>query len=116
MSPEQLQQHLLLKTRARTIPDKKKQNDRRACRNSRQALRGLRGVSARDREREGGVRRVRLFAADDDGQRVDALPVLDRRLAPGGDRAPHRDGRPVLGVESGDRAAQFHGHRMDRGQ
>jgi hypothetical protein len=40
MTPEQLQQHLLLKTRARTVPDKKKQNDRRACRNSRQALRG----------------------------------------------------------------------------
>ncbi|WP_394288487.1 hypothetical protein, partial [Corynebacterium variabile] len=43
MSPEQLQQHLLLKNRARTIPDKKKQNDRRACRNSRQALRGCPG-------------------------------------------------------------------------
>ena len=42
MGPEELQEHLKLKSRARTIPDKKKKNDRRACRNSRQALRGFR--------------------------------------------------------------------------
>lgn len=54
MSPEELQQHLLLKTRARTIPDKKKQNDRRACRNSRQALRGIRVSSAAGQGRQNG--------------------------------------------------------------
>jgi hypothetical protein len=55
MDPEQLQQHLLLKNRARMIPDKKKQHDRRACRNTRQAFRPStgsllrqRGISAHD--------------------------------------------------------------------
>ncbi|MDN5582759.1 MAG: hypothetical protein L0G55_09340 [Corynebacterium sp.] len=38
MDPEQLQEHLKLRTRARRIPDKKKQNERRACRNTRRAL------------------------------------------------------------------------------
>lgn len=38
MGPEELQEHLKLKTRARRIPDKKKLNDRRACRNTRRAL------------------------------------------------------------------------------
>jgi hypothetical protein len=60
MDPEQLQQHLLLKNRARMIPDKKKQHDRRACRNTnRQAFRPstgslLRqpGISAHDSARQ----------------------------------------------------------------
>ena len=40
MSPERLQEHLQLKNRARQIPDKKKQQNKRACRdNSRRASR-----------------------------------------------------------------------------
>jgi hypothetical protein len=50
MDPEQLQQHLLLKNRARMIPDKKKQHDRRACRNTRQALRPSRRILLRQPE------------------------------------------------------------------
>ncbi|MPV52756.1 hypothetical protein GCO27_06700 [Corynebacterium sp. zg331] len=32
MSPERLREHLMLRTRARRIPDKKKQANKRACR------------------------------------------------------------------------------------
>ncbi|BAU95696.1 hypothetical protein N24_1434 [Corynebacterium suranareeae] len=40
MNPERLQEHLQLKNRARQIPDKKKQQNKRACRdNSRRASR-----------------------------------------------------------------------------
>ncbi len=38
MTPERLQEHLILKSRARRIPDKKKENNRRACRDARRAL------------------------------------------------------------------------------
>ena len=34
MNPERLQEHLQLRNRARQIPDKKKQNNKRACRNN----------------------------------------------------------------------------------
>lgn len=50
MDPEQLQQHLLLKNRARMIPDKKKQHDRRACRNTRQAFRPSTAILLRQPE------------------------------------------------------------------
>lgn len=65
MSPEQLQEHLKLRTRARRIPDKKKQYDRRACRNTRRAL-----PACRDR----------LLAPDADGQRILAQRVLQSGL------------------------------------
>lgn len=46
MSPERLQEHLQLKNRARQIPDKKKQNNKRACREvSRRASRIFRGLA-----------------------------------------------------------------------
>lgn len=61
MSPEQLQEHLKLRTRARRIPDKKKQHDRRACRNTRRAF-----PACRDR----------LLAPDADGQWILAQRVL----------------------------------------
>lgn len=49
MSPERLQEHLQLKNRARQIPDKKKQQNKRACRdNSRRASRNS-GVFPRGR-------------------------------------------------------------------
>ncbi|ADL11375.2 hypothetical protein [Corynebacterium pseudotuberculosis] len=32
MSPERLEQHLQLKNRARTIPDKRKEKNKKACR------------------------------------------------------------------------------------
>ncbi|WP_081751587.1 DEAD/DEAH box helicase [Corynebacterium vitaeruminis] len=38
MSPEQLQQHLMLRGRATRIPDKKKENAKKACRGHRQAF------------------------------------------------------------------------------
>lgn len=49
MNPERLQEHLQLKNRARQIPDKKKQQNKRACRdNSRRASR-IYGVFPRGR-------------------------------------------------------------------
>ncbi|WP_241828350.1 hypothetical protein [Corynebacterium glutamicum] len=49
MSPERLQEHLQLKNRARQIPDKKKQQNKRACRDySRRASR-ISGVFPRGR-------------------------------------------------------------------
>ena len=43
MSPERLEEHLKLRSRATRIPDKKKEQSRKACRNTRQAF-GLSGV------------------------------------------------------------------------
>lgn len=45
MSPERLEEHLKLRSRARRIPDKKKQQAKKACRNTRQAF-GHSGVGA----------------------------------------------------------------------
>ena len=44
MSPERLQAHLMLRTRARTIPDKKKQQSKQACRRGKWQASGLVGV------------------------------------------------------------------------
>ena len=38
MSPERLEEHLKLRSRATRIPDKKKQQAKKACRNTRQAF------------------------------------------------------------------------------
>ena len=38
MSPERLQEHLKLRSRATRIPDKKKQQAKKACRNTRRAF------------------------------------------------------------------------------
>lgn len=38
MSPERLEEHLKLRNRATRIPDKKKQQSKKACRNTRQAF------------------------------------------------------------------------------
>ena len=38
MSPERLQEHLKLRSRASRIPDKKKEQSKKACRNSRRAF------------------------------------------------------------------------------
>ena len=38
MSPERLEEHLKLRSRATRIPDKKKEQSRKACRNTRQAF------------------------------------------------------------------------------
>ena len=38
MSPERLQEHLKLRSRASRIPDKKKEQSKTACRNSRRAF------------------------------------------------------------------------------
>lgn len=38
MSPERLEEHLKLRSRATRIPDKKKEQSRKACRNNRQAF------------------------------------------------------------------------------
>lgn len=49
MSPERLEEHLKLRARATRIPDKKKQQAKKACRNTRQAFglgRGRRVVGA----------------------------------------------------------------------
>ena len=42
MSPERLEEHLKLRSRSTRIPDKKKQQAKKACRNTRQAF-GLAG-------------------------------------------------------------------------
>ena len=39
MSPERLQEHLKLRSRASRIPDKKKEQSKKACRNTRRAFR-----------------------------------------------------------------------------
>lgn len=41
MSPERLEQHLQLRKRAARIPDKKKQADKKACRNTNRRAFGL---------------------------------------------------------------------------
>lgn len=38
MSPERLQEHLKLRSRASRIPDKKKEQSKKACRNSRRTF------------------------------------------------------------------------------
>ncbi|OFT58803.1 hypothetical protein [Corynebacterium sp. HMSC05E07] len=38
MSPERLEEHLKLRSRATRIPDKKKEQSKKACRNTRQAF------------------------------------------------------------------------------
>ena len=38
MSPERLQEHLKLRSRASRIPDKKKEQSKKACRNTRRAF------------------------------------------------------------------------------
>ena len=38
MSPERLEEHLKLRSRATRIPDKKKQQAKKACRNTRRAF------------------------------------------------------------------------------
>ena len=38
MSPERLQEHLKLRSRASRIPDKKKEQSKKACRNPRRAF------------------------------------------------------------------------------
>ena len=38
MSPERLQEHLKLRSRASRIPDKKKEQSKKACRSSRRAF------------------------------------------------------------------------------
>ena len=38
MSPERLEEHLKLRSRATRIPDKKKQQSKKACRNTRRAF------------------------------------------------------------------------------
>ena len=38
MSPERLQEHLKLRSRASRIPDKKKEQSKKACRNSRRVF------------------------------------------------------------------------------
>ena len=38
MSPERLEEHLKLRSRASRIPDKKKEQSRKACRNTRRAF------------------------------------------------------------------------------
>ena len=38
MSPERLQEHLKLRSRAARIPDKKKEQSKKACRNTRRAF------------------------------------------------------------------------------
>lgn len=60
MNSEQLQEHLKLQRRARRIPDKKKQLNKKACRGKRQAF-GLIDVG-KARAEKSAQRRLRSYA------------------------------------------------------
>ncbi|HCT9180685.1 TPA: hypothetical protein OUB66_001538 [Corynebacterium aurimucosum] len=61
MSPERLEEHLKLRSRATRIPDKKKEQSRKACRNTRQAFGLSLGGFASARGRDAAHKTCRAF-------------------------------------------------------